>query len=149
VLFSVIIGKGRYDVAHAFSNPEIFDLVYTHKFSDRLTHTVEGLYSFQTGFPGGVGTNGFVNNWSVAQYLTYQFTPRLSGTARLEFFDDVQGQRTGFAGLYTAVTTGVTFKPTPYLWFRPEVRYDHCDQSRPFEGRADLFTATFDVILRW
>jgi hypothetical protein len=145
VLFAVIVGKGRYDAVRSFSNPEIFDLVYVHKLSDRLTYSLEGLYSFQTGFPGA----GFVNNWGVVQYLTYQFSPRLSGTARLEFFDDVQGQRTGFRGLYSALTTGVTFKPAPYLWLRPEVRYDTNAESRPFEGRANLFTATADVIVRW
>jgi hypothetical protein len=145
VLFSVIVGKGHYDAVHAFSNPEIFDLVYTHKFSDRLSYTLEALYSFQTGFPG----IGFVNNWSAVQFLTYQFSPRLSGTARLEFFDDVQGQRTGFPGLYSHLTTGITFKPMPYLWLRPEVRYDNNAQSRPFEGKANLFTATADVIIRW
>ena len=66
-----------------------------------------------------------------------------------ELFDDVQGQRTGFKGLYTALTTGVTYKPTPYLWFRPEVRYDRNADSLPFEGKANLFTATFDLIIRW
>src|SRR5262249_33825594 len=125
VLLSVIVGKGRYDVAHSFSNPEVFDLVYIHKFSDRLTYTLEGLYSFQTGFPGGAGTDGFVNNWGVVQYLTYQFSPQWGGTARLEFFDDPQGFKTGFKGLYTAITTGVTYKPAPWVWLRPEVRFDN------------------------
>jgi len=149
VLFAVIVGKGRFDAARNFSNPEIFDLVYVHKFSDRLTYTLEGLYSFQTGFPGGAGAGGFVNNWGVVQYLTYQLAPQLSTTGRLEFFDDVQGQRTGFPGLYTALTAGVTYKPAPYLWVRPELRYDRNGESRPFEGKPNLFTATMDVIVRW
>ena len=148
VLFAVIVGKGSYDVTNSFSNPEIFDLVYVHKFSDRLTYTVDALYSFQYGYPGA-GASGFVNNWGVVQYLTYQLTPKLSATGRLEFFDDVQGQRTGFKGLYKAVTTGVTYKPTPYLWLRPEVRFDNNADSRPFEGKPNLFTAAFDCILRW
>lgn len=145
VLVSVILGKGRYDVARSFSNPQVFDLVYAHKFSDRLGYTFNALYSFQTGFPGV----GFVNNWGVVQYLTYQFFPTLSGTARLEFFDDVQGFKTGFRGLYTALTAGVTYKPTPAVWLRPELRYDHNSDSRPFEGKPNLFTAAMDVIVRW
>ncbi len=149
VLFAVVLGKGRFDVAHNFSNPEIFDLTYIHQFSNRLNYTLDALYSFQTNFPGGVGASGFVNNWGVVQYLTYQLTPKLSATGRLGFFDDVQGQRTGFKGLYTALTTGVTYKPQPWLWLRPEVRYDHNGESRPFEGNANLFTAAFDFILRW
>jgi hypothetical protein len=149
VLVAVIVGKGRFDVAHNFSNPEVFDLVYTHKFSDRLNYTLDALYSFQTDFPGEARANGLVNNWGVVQYLTYQFFPRLSGAARLEFFDDPQGFKTGSKGLYTAVTAGVTYKPTPGVWLRPELRYDHNSDSRPFEGKPNQFTAAVDVIVRW
>jgi len=30
-----------------------------------------------------------------------------------------------------------------------EVRYDYNADSRPFEGKANLFTAAFDLILKW
>jgi hypothetical protein len=145
VLVSVIVGEGRYDETNAFNNPEVFDLVYSHKFSDRLTYTLDALYSFQNGFPG----SGFVNVWGAVQYLTYQFTSQWAGTTRLEFFGDPQGWKTGFPGTYTAVTAGVTYKPAPYLWFRPEVRFDDNSVSRPFEGKPNLFTATIEVIARW
>ena len=77
------------------------------------------------------------------------FTPRLSGTTRLEFFDDAQGERTGFPGLYTALTSGLSFKPRKDVNFRPELRYDYNEESRLFEDRHGLFTATADGILRW
>jgi hypothetical protein len=145
VLFSFIANNGRYNVSRQFNNPDIFDLVYTHRFSRRLTYNFESLYGFQTRVPD----IGFANWLGVLNYLTYTFTPRTSGTARLEFFDDAQGQRTGFAGLYSALTTGVTFKPRPAVIFRPEIRYDYNDESRPFENHHGVFTATADVILRW
>jgi hypothetical protein len=145
VLFSFIVGSGRFDQQHDFHNPEIFDLVYTHKVSGRLSHSLETLY----GFTSNVPEIGFANWLGVLNYLTYTFTPRLSGTARLEFFDDFQGQRTGFPGLYTALTTGLTFKPSRYLWLRPEARFDYNGESRPFEGNHALLTATMDVIVRW
>ena len=63
----------------------------------------------------------------------------------MEFFDDFQGQRTGFDGLYTEVTAGLAWKPrfvetTPYingggLIIRPELRWDNNDESRAFNGR--------------
>ena len=81
--------------------------------------------------------------------IAYTFTPRCSGTARLEFFDDLQGQRTGFAGLYSALTLGVTYQPRPYFLLRPEIRYDYNNHARPFEDRHGLFTAALDVIVRW
>jgi hypothetical protein len=85
----------------------------------------------------------------VVNYLTYTFTPRVSGTVRLECFDDFQGQRTGFPGLYTALTAGLTFKPSKHLWLRPEARFDYNGESRPFEGSHALLTATMDAIVRW
>jgi hypothetical protein len=67
---------------------------------------------------------------------------------RLEFFDDVDGQRTGFARLYTAATAGACYRPKQWLTLRPEIRYDN-SEGRAFEGRHGLFTATADVILQW
>jgi hypothetical protein len=145
VLFAVIVGKGRYDVADAFNNPEVFDLVYTHKFSDRLSYTLDALYSFQTGFPD----RGFVNDWAAVQYLSYRFAPTLNGAVRLEFFGDPQGWKTGFEGVYTALTTGVQYRPVNDVVIRPEVRFDYNGDGRPFGGKHGLFTAAMDVIVRW
>jgi hypothetical protein len=86
--------------------------------------------------------------FGVVNYLTYQVMPRLSGTTRLEFFDDIDGNRTGLKGLYTALTAGLNFQPRGII-FRPELRYDNNGRSRPFEDEHGLFTAAFDLILRW
>jgi hypothetical protein len=145
VLFSVILGSGRFNQARDFHNPEIFDLVYTHKFHDKLNYSLEGLFGFTTNVPA----IGDANWFGILNYLTYEFTPKLSGTTRLEFFDDAQGQRTGFEGLYTAVTAGLSYKPHRAVILRPEIRYDYNGESRPFEGRHGLFTATADMIVRW
>lgn len=72
-----------------------------------------------------------------------------SGTTRLELFDDVDGNRTGYSGLYTAITTGFNFKPHPAIVIRPELRFDYNTESRPFEDKHGLLTATTDVIVRW
>src|SRR5437667_11577240 len=131
MLFSMIVGPRRFNQERSFNNPEVFDLVYTHQFNPRLTYTLETLFEFQTHVPE-VGT---ASSFGVLNYLTYTFTPRLSGTARLEFYDDAQGQRTGFEGLYTAFTAGVSFKPWKAVSLRPELRYDYNGDSRPFENR--------------
>jgi Putative beta-barrel porin-2, OmpL-like. bbp2 len=145
VLFSVILGSGRFNQAENFHNPEIFDLVFTHKINDKLTYNFEGLYGFTTNVPA----IGDAHWFGVLNYLTREFCAKLSGTARLEFFDDVQGQRTGFEGLYTAVTAGLSYKPKNSIILRPEVRYDYNSESRPFENQHGIFTATLDVIVRW
>jgi len=145
VLFSVIVGPGRFNAGRNFNNPNVFDLVYTHQFDTRIAYNFETLVGYQTRVPD-VGTAHW---FGILNYLTYTFAPRVSGTVRLEVFDDEQGQRTGFAGLYTALTAGVTVKPRPSVLFRPELRYDYNDQSRPFENKPGLLTATADLILRW
>jgi hypothetical protein len=145
VLASVIVGPGRFNGQRQFNNPNILDIVYVHQCNPRLTWTMEGLAGYQDNVPD-IGTAHW---FGVLDYLTYNFTTRLSGTTRLEFFDDIDGERTGHKGLYTALTLGLGFKPCPSVIFRPEVRYDYNDESRPFEGQHGLFTATFDVIFRW
>jgi hypothetical protein len=144
-LFSVILGPGRFNQGRNFNNPEIFDLVLTHKFDPRLSYTFESLAGFETNVPH-IGTAYW---FGVVNYLTFDFTPHLSGTARLEFFDDPQGERTGFKGLYSDLTAGLSFHPRKSIIFRPELRYDYNDESRPFERNHGLFTAATDVILRW
>lgn len=144
-LFEVIIGPGTFETSRQFNNPEIFDLVYTHKFSGILTYSLELLYGFETEVPD----IGFANWFGAVNYLTVQITPRLSTTGRLEFFEDAQGERTGFSGLYTALTAGLAFRPVKDVLFRPEIRYDYNEESRPFEGKHGLVTADFDVVLRW
>jgi hypothetical protein len=145
LLFSVILGSGRFNQERSFHNPEVFDLVYTHRFNPQLNYNFETLFGFTTNVPG-IGTADW---FGILNYLTYDFTARLSGTTRLEFFDDAQGQRTGFAGLYSALTVGVSFRPRKAIFFRPELRYDYNDESRPFENHHGLFTAAADMILRW
>jgi len=143
--FAVIVGPGTFEVNRNFNNPEIFDLVYTHKCSGILNYSLELLYGFESEVPD----IGFANWLGAVNYLTAQLTPRLSTTLRLEFFDDFQGQRTGFAGLYTAATAGLAIRPTRDVLLRPEIRYDYNDESRPFEGKHGLFTADVDVVVRW
>jgi hypothetical protein len=145
VLFAVIVGDPRFDAEENFNHPQVFDVVFTCKIDERLTYVLDALYGFQTNVPD----IGFANWYGTVHYLTWQLAPRLAGTARLEFFDDVQGQRTGFAGLYSSLTGGLNFRPRPDVIVRPEIRYDYNEQSRPFEGKKGLFTAAMDVVVRW
>jgi hypothetical protein len=145
VLFAVILGDPRFDAAEEFNRPQILDLLLTWKLDERTTYVLEALYGFQTEVPD----IGFANWFGLVQHLTHQIGPQLAGTVRLELFDDLQGQRTGFAGLYTALTAGLNYRPRPDVIIRPEVRYDYNEQSRPFEGKKYVFTAAMDVVLRW
>jgi hypothetical protein len=65
VLCSVILGPGRFNASRQVNNPELFDVVYTHQYDARLSHTFEGQYGFQSGVPGA----GFVNWAGLVNYL--------------------------------------------------------------------------------
>ncbi len=147
VLLSVVAGSGRFDQEHGQNNLNLVDLVYTHTFNPVLKYSLDAAAGYETNNPDPV--NGTATWFGAAQYLTYTLSPRLSTTGRVEVFDDPQGLRTGFRGVYSAATGGVTFKPRKGLWFRPEVRYDYNTESRPFNGHHDLISLAADVILRW
>jgi hypothetical protein len=156
------------------NNINVFDLVWTHVLTSKLGYAVEVIYGYQTGVPttalinaqaaaagttpdvvGAIvkdnATNGTAHWGSVCQYLNYSFTDKLGGILRFELFDDFEGQRTGFEGLYTAVTTGLQFRPRKDIIIRPELRYDYNGYSKPFNlgTRHDLFTASTDFIIRY
>lgn len=145
VLVSWIFGSGRFNQGRNFNNPDLVEIIWNHRCDTQLTYNLEALYGFQHNVPGV----DFVNWIGVVNYLTYTVTPRVNGTVRLEFFDDFQGQRTGYPGLYSALTVGLAFRPIKDIIVTPEVRYDYNNDSRPFENNHGVFTADFDVILRW
>lgn len=143
--FATIFGSARYSPRFAQNNLNIFDMIYTNRLTNKLTHTYTMLYGYQSNVP----QIGFANWLGVTSYLTWQFCQRVAATTRLELFDDAQGQRTQFKGLYTAWTNGLQFRPSQRLLIRPEVRFDYNGVSRPFENHHGLLTATADVILFW
>lgn len=145
VLLSGLLGNGRFDEPEQFNNPNIIDVTWIHTVNSRLTYTLDALAGYQANVPD-IGTATW---FGAVNYLTWKFAPRLSGTTRLEFFDDVDGNRTGFKGLYTAITTGLNFQPRKDIIFRPEIRYDYNGESRPFENQHGLFSAAADIIFRW
>jgi hypothetical protein len=145
LLLNVVMDKGRFDRRHNFHNPEILDVIATHKINPQMAYAFEAFYGFTNDVPD-IGTANWLH---LVHFLTYNFTERMSGGTRLEFFDDFQGQRTGFPGLYVAPATVVIFRPVRWLQFRQEVRFDYNTQRAPFEGKHGLFTATSDCIVRW
>jgi hypothetical protein len=166
VQFNTSVGRGKFNASFPFNpatvgalaaeplgrnNANVFDLIWTHTLSPRLTYSAEALFAYQTNVPGiANSTNYGTATWmSVMHYLTYTIAPPLTAVVRLENFDDFQGQRTGFEGLYTAVTGGLQVRLSRSIQVRPELRYDYNNESRPFEGRHDLFTAAADMIIRW
>jgi hypothetical protein len=161
-LLSAVIGSGRFDYRHPYgllnvpgqNNVNLVDLVFVHTFNPVLKYTLDAVFGYETNVQGILpsGSNNAI--WyGAANYLTYTLSPRLAATARFEMFDDEEGLRTGFKGMYTAATAGVTFKPRYDVWLRPEIRYDYNGDSRPYNSnhdpQHDQLSAACDLILRW
>jgi hypothetical protein len=164
-------GRGRFNANEPFNPPtpglpkepaghnniNMIDVVFTHQFAGNITYALESSYGTQSAVPanvpGGIvrpGTAVGTADWaSVANYFRYTCNPRLGGIVRVEFFDDIQGQRTGSPGLYTLITGGVQWRPTRAILIRPEVRFIENDENRAFTGHHSALTAGCDVIVRW
>ena len=138
-------GRGRFNANEPFNPPtaglpkepaghnnfNMIDLVFTHRFNSCFTYALESSYGEQSNVPANV-PGGIVRpgaavgtaHWvSAVNYFRYTFTPRLGGIVRVELFDDIDGQGTGFPGLYTLITGGVQLRPARAILIRPEVRY--------------------------
>ncbi len=169
--FGTSIGRGKFDAGDPFNpataglmsepagrnNINVFDYVLSRKFNDKASYAFEAIYGYQTGVPtnvpGGIirldRTSGTAHWGSIVNYLFYNFTDKFTGITRLEFFNDNEGQRTGFEGLYTSVTVGAQWKPTSALMIRPEIRYDINNNSNPFEGRNNIIVIGLDAVVKF
>ncbi len=111
-----------------------YDLVLTHKLSDKLTYQFEQ----NLGNDSFVEASGTSGTWySFVNYLTYQLNDKWALGARWEWMRDEEGvilpptapfaATAGFPGtpgLWNDISLGVNFKPNKNVIFRSEVRYD-------------------------
>jgi hypothetical protein len=171
-----------------FNNIQQYVGTFTYKFSDKIWTTHETWYMYQEGCPGqpskiapngvtapdepkgqagGFGYTdaqipvhpGFAPEWATLNYTMFRLGPSTFLSIRNELFDDIDGNRTGYATLYSEHSIGLTWWPSKLITIRPEVRYDHSygthgsstdivDEAKPFDNgtRRQQFSAQFDVI---
>ena len=72
-------------------------------------------------------------------------------TARNEYFNDGQGDRTGFKTQYSEHTFGFTHWFNKLVSIRPEAGYWHSYEARAFDDgrKADLFLLAGDIIIHY
>ena len=79
--------------------------------------------------------------WSTLAYLNYKFTPMDNVTWRVEYFDDQNGQRTGFKTAYFNYAIGWQHWFSPSVTFRPEVAWYNSLDTKAFDkGKSDRLT---------
>jgi len=187
--FSFYGGGNAINNAHwGFNNIQQYVGTFSYKFNDWIWMSHESWYMFQTECPGqpskanpngvpapdeplsqnnGFGYNdaivpvhpGYAAEYATLNYTMFRLGPNTFFTVRNELFNDLDGNRTGYASLYSEHSIGLTWWPCRLITFRPELRYDHSygthgsptdlvDEMRVFDNgtRHQQFTAQFDVI---
>jgi hypothetical protein len=127
--------------------------VLVHNWNDRLTEAAEFAFVAE-GNVLGLGPGGSAigaNFYGFCHHFLYQFHEKLTGVFRAEIFRDNNGLATGRADTYMEMTLGTIIKPHPWLWVRPEIRYDAAQFTHPYDDgtRHGQMTLAFDVILKF
>jgi hypothetical protein len=135
------IGDGTAYAGAANGDVYMNSIVFNYKFNDKWNYIFQS--DLGTNYNNGTSyySSASDNQWySLNNYLIRKLNDRWSAGARLEWFQDPQGARTGYQGNYYELTGGVNYKPNANLTIRPELRYDSFDSigaaSHPFNDNT-------------
>lgn len=149
---------GRQNPLYAGNWRSAFTEVLTYKWGDNFTQVIETDQGNDNNIPGwGPGGSPVQAAWySFGNWFLWQCLKRgdddvLMAVWRSEWFRDVNGVRTGtgVTDNYFEMTLGLIWKPVPYIWIRPEARYDWAQWHTPYDDgtRGSQFTIAVDAIL--
>jgi hypothetical protein len=148
--------NGRVNPGYGGNWRTMFTTVITYKWSDTFTQIIEtdeGIEKNVPGFgPGGTPNDAAwysFGNWFLWQFCKKEDRDLVTGVWRSEVFRDQNGIRTGFADTFYEMTLGLIIKPKPYIWVRPEARYDWAQFTHPYNDatRNSQLTLAVDAIL--
>jgi hypothetical protein len=145
--------QGRRNPFYDRSTTVLMSNVLVYQWNKRLTEAAEVTF-MNEGNVLGLGPGGSAigaNYYGFCHHFLYQFHEKLTGVFRAEIFRDNNGLATGRPDTYMEMTLGAIIKPHPWLWVRPEIRYDAAQSSHPYDDgtRSGQMTLAFDVILKF
>jgi hypothetical protein len=145
-----------------YNNVQMYVATWGHRFSKRVHMLTEAYKMFGRGIPGyGPGGTpgvpgssplaGEAGEYGIVNYLNFELDTKNMLSIRNEFYNDENGQRTGFATRYTSHTVGITHYVTQDLEIQPELRYDHSYDANAYNGgRKDYqVLAVLDAIIHY
>jgi hypothetical protein len=163
------IGSGEFKNEHDDLQQAV--VTWGHRFSSRVHMMTEFYYMWQKDAPvGGTAIDGppasYFTNVGIGTVIpgisssvgaVNYFQILLSGknylSIRNDLLNDPQGQRTGFATLYTSHTIGYVQYLTKMIFIRPEIRYEtaYAKGVTPYDDgtKKDQKTASMDLIIRF
>jgi hypothetical protein len=126
--------------------------VATYKWSDKLIEALQTDHVFDQMTLGFSPTPYIPKSAAYhifAHWFLYQFTEKITGVWRTEILWDPYGLATGNPDTLHEMTLGLNIRPKPWLWVRPEARYDWSQFTHPYNDgtRNSQFTLAFDVIV--
>ncbi len=141
-------------------NRSAIDLVATWSVSDTLTLGGEYLRVRQKNFgqsaAAPAGAPGEASYSGTAGYVTYLFTPKWRGVARLEYFNDNGGLHFGTLNTkYKEATFDLAYLATDNVELRAEVRHDTANNAVPLfqdfssVARKNLTTYALQAIYKF
>ena len=106
-------------------------------------------------FGGGGGLGKFIpgtsQTYGILNYTMFGLSKRDYLTFRNEWWNDVQGERSGFATPYSSHTIGISHQFNDLMMIRPEIGYYHSYFVPAFDlGRSkNLVMYGFDFTIRF
>jgi hypothetical protein len=159
-----VCANGTNDANYGFNNVNLYQFMWYHKITDRLWVATEDYYEYQKNVPTvstipganaalcpAPATECTAGVYAASLYVMYQLTDRDYIGLRNEAFDDVRGQRTGFATWYTENTLAWVHWLTPSIEVRPEIRYDHSYNAAAYGNgtKNSQFVFASDIIVKF
>jgi hypothetical protein len=94
---------------------------------------------------------GYAPEEALLNYAVFLLAPNTFFTIRNEIFDDVVGQRTGYATIYSEHSVGLTWWPNKLMTIRPELRFEHSYADRAYDNglRKNQVMASCDVVFHF
>jgi hypothetical protein len=157
-----------------FNNLQWYGWTWYHKFNDNWHFAFENWYMYGHDVPNvtqGYGATAFAyllptnrpnevvcpnptatectaRVWTALIYLNYQFSPLDNLTLRTEYFDDINGWRTGFATAYNEWTLSWQHWFSPQVEIRPEIGWWHALDKPAFDNgtKHEVTVVAADVI---
>jgi hypothetical protein len=131
----------------AGSMDTVVELRVQHDWGRHLTQIVQCDMGWDQNVPN-VGVGSWYGLYNI---FVVHMNERLDLNLRGEWFDDVQGTRTGFATHYEEATVGVDYHPYRWVRLRPEVRGDFANDLKVFgKGRDQAqLTAAFECLFQF
>ena len=125
---SWIIGNGAIGNVVPYATGRV-DSVVELRAVQQYTKNWKQVVQANLGVAPGIEVIGTGKWYGLLGITEFSINRSVDANFRYEWFDDVNGSRTGIATTFNAVTVGLNYRPRGWISIRPEIRGDMADRS--------------------